>query len=529
MIETNEIRNGLLRVPERPGDGRRVSIETFSTMIAVSFGILCVFSRIGLEGKNIALVLNSLSISFFILFLPSILVPFLSPGNEKRERIWYLSYSFISIIGLAVAMFGGLCAQTAGVRVLPVYIVLGLGIFVAVLIRGIRNGDAVKSGVTLFFLFFSLWLVCLYWGFEYYSPLFREKIISGAYAHRDTLFHGDISSMIGTYGIPSTALDGLARLHYHTFSHRIYAPLSYLMGVDTITFYNMGLPILMVPLFFFSFLLFVREVDNFLGTHLPDHVSIDESNIRYWLLFGILFIHMIPYPIRYRFHHVGPNYSYILSPSYMMALTLTFLSLGVVFARINRGRDRASESKGDCLLFILFLPAMYLVVSMTKLSFAYLTGLLYLFLFFRLRLYKNRIHILSATAFFLAACILYWTEIRHMLTGEYYGVGQNVQWPLLRFFDYLFDSAAALFYIGVRIWIIRIRSVRDLREILRNRSALDVEILSFLVFVSFFPNYPYFQDFQNFMAYALILANFSNLYPLLFRRGEGCGEQAVSS
>ena len=47
----------------------------------------------------------------------------------------------------------------------------------------------------------------------------KEKIITGAWAHREAVFHASISEMIKTYSVVSTEIDGLVPLHNHFFSH----------------------------------------------------------------------------------------------------------------------------------------------------------------------------------------------------------------------------------------------------------------------------------------------------------------------
>jgi hypothetical protein len=88
-------------------------------------------------------------------------------------------------------------------------------------------------------------------------PLFSAKMYTWAdisnrlhngNIKQDTLFHVAIASMIKTYGVASTGLNGLVEIHYHTFSHRLFATLSELSGAPVVSVYGIAPHILFAPL-----------------------------------------------------------------------------------------------------------------------------------------------------------------------------------------------------------------------------------------------------------------------------------------
>lgn len=66
--------------------------------------------------------------------------------------------------------------------------------------------------------------------------------------HQDTLFHASVASMIKTYGMPSTGLNGLVPLHYHVLSNRIVAGLSELSGIGVLEVYGATPTVVFAPL-----------------------------------------------------------------------------------------------------------------------------------------------------------------------------------------------------------------------------------------------------------------------------------------
>ena len=135
-----------------------------------------------------------------------------------------------------------------------------------------KNYNQISIWLYMLFLLLGVCITSAYF-FEYYHPLMKEKIITGAWAHREPVFHATIAGMFKTYKVSSTGLDGLVPLYYHTFSHFIYGSLSSLLGISTITFYNINVPILIIPIFFLAFTFCVREVRKYYSLKLTNIYS----------------------------------------------------------------------------------------------------------------------------------------------------------------------------------------------------------------------------------------------------------------
>lgn len=82
---------------------------------------------------------------------------------------------------------------------------------------------------------------------HYADFLIIEKLRYGV-AHQDTLFHASVASMIKTYGVVSTGLNGLVGLEYHVLAHRFIAALSILAGLKTLETYGIAPILVLGPL-----------------------------------------------------------------------------------------------------------------------------------------------------------------------------------------------------------------------------------------------------------------------------------------
>lgn len=133
------------------------------------------------------------------------------------------------------------------------------------------------------------------------------------YAHQDTLFHASIASMIKTYGVASTGLQGLVRIQYHVLSHQFVAALSILSGVRVLETYGIVQVVLLCPML----LCIVTWCACRISPTGP------ALTVRTWLIVCALLILLKALPAEMWVF----NDTYFLSESYTLSLCLLVLAL----------------------------------------------------------------------------------------------------------------------------------------------------------------------------------------------------------
>lgn len=482
--------------------------ELFSAIIALISGVMAYLARLGFVNDGL-LISKSILISFLLIFSPYAIKMILS---KRWSKEWYFTDAFIILVCLAILVLAGRLCHALEINGSYMFALLGGGFFIAAVID--KNGiSRLRLNVPIFIIFiiFSVWVASVYWGHIQFSPLGKEKIITGAWPHRDMLMHASIAAMFNTYGIFCTGLDGLVPFPYHIMSHYVYGAMSALLCIDTVTFYNIAAPIIFIPLFFHCFILCVRATNSYYSTRLQVE-KVNESDIRYWILLFILFVHPIPFNIIGIYG--GETYQYLISTSYAFALTLTFILISIFFSVVDtfQRRGQLDVSKNTIIYFALFVPLLYLIISVTKFSFLYLIGISLGYLFIRLKLYRNMLLNLTAAgcicvvifvyAFFIAPIRVDAPTLNY---SAHIGLAEYYNSEIIGYFFFIYPS---LIYIGLRIHFMKLKSLTAFKQHYKNLDLLDIELLLILLIVSFVPPYPYFKGFQIYVACILILSNY---------------------
>ena len=81
--------------------------------------------------------------------------------------------------------------------------------------------------------------------------------------NRDALWFATIAGMFKTYNVSSNGLDGLVPLYYHVLSYYVAGSLSSLIGINTITFYHVAYPILIIPISLLAFIYCVKQTSKY--------------------------------------------------------------------------------------------------------------------------------------------------------------------------------------------------------------------------------------------------------------------------
>jgi hypothetical protein len=242
-----------------------------------------------------------------------------------------LGFSLVSSVFITILMLGGL--YTIIYIALPYHsltaLITAFVLAILPLTKFLHYPIALTSLAGLFLLM-SKWrqfeiknflalplMLAVVFGSTIYIDFEYARKLSTGNLNLDSLFHVAIAAMYKNYGIPSTGLDGLVAISYHTLSHKIMAGLSVLSGLDTMSTY--------AHLFFLlgPFLLVFSLAG--LAVQLNNKVSILSALIT---VAGLM-LAVITLPV---FSNVGFWDSYLTSESYLSSLALLVASLSGLFA-----------------------------------------------------------------------------------------------------------------------------------------------------------------------------------------------------
>ena len=468
-------------------------------------------SRLGLDNYG-ELIIKSIFVSFLLIYSPHFIKEIVL---NKVSKEWYLSKAFLIFVVMMILVFLGRISLFLDVDFSYTIAFLGGMVFFISIFSGRKEGNF-RNIIALSFLFilFGVWIIAAYCSKHYYHPLISEKIITGAYAHREAIFHASISGMFKTYGVSSTGLDGLVPLYYHTFAHFIFGSISGLLDISSIIFINLCVPIIFIPLFFYLFILCTINISSYFSLTLG-YRSISENDVKIWLTLFCMFAFVFPQKL------LPESIHYIVSPSYFMALLLTFIFISIVFSYLYVNYQITNYSLIKDYSFVAIMVILYLFISYTKISFLYIIGVLYLYIFIRFKLYNYLTHFLLLMGIISVSIYMYYKTIVPLQDSPHqsfnpsgpinipgnifltYYINELVRYPF-----YIYPS---LLFIGLKLCCKKINSFPSLMSMIKNREIIDIELLVLLIFISFIPPYDYFKGIQIYIAYLLILSH-QNLF-----------------
>jgi len=484
-------------------------------------------ARIHLADNPWLPVLQTLALGHFLVLLPATVRRF-APAVAARLT----SDAPLSLLGLSILACAGLSARNLGVPVLWPLMGLGL-VFWLVHAADILRAGSVPVVAWCGVVTISVWVAGHAWGCGYQTTSLLGRIADGT-ASNDVLYHASVSNMIGTYGVPSTGLDGLPPIRYHVGSHWLFAQISALLRMEPWLFYQLGYPILVIPFIIQALLGFAIDLRAFLcRERAPWSLAHDGC---FWLVFVAAFTGVSSAFAGY----VGwerPNL--LISESYGVATALVFLlgSAGLpVVAGLRADWQRKTTKTlgfGHGLTLVAALPLLMGLVGWFKVSYmAVLFGTI-CYVLVRLRLYRSPMAVLSVL---LQLAMGAWVAT----AGSDGGNSTSMQlfsfvrqwvlrdeppatWPL-RTLGFLGLHFLWLWvFLAWRLWQSGVRSLRDLRVAWVRRSLLDVELVAVLALVAALPglllNIPggsayYFSDIQRWVACTFLLASLGQRPPV---------------
>ena len=483
----------------REEDSRETGVLV-ATVLAVVLALIYWISRIGFDNA-VGPIATTLGLSLFLVAVPLEIAKLL---RRNGRDAWWSSQSFAAIACIAASMSAGMIARNTGVRIAIGFVVIGFAAALWNLFRWLGRGSVSRSiGLVILATAFAVWCAGVVWGSRYKMPLFWETLSLNSNIHHDTFYYASMANMLDTYGVPTTGLDGIPLIRYHFGSTWLYAQWAHLLGSDVLTFYSLGYPVIVLPVFFASLLLFAAK----LGASLRD-------DWRAWLVLVAATVSFVPTDALEGITIWNSNA--LISESYLIGMALLFFVMGtcVAFWRKTKAEQRNASS----LLFALgFVPVAIVILGLLKISLMILAVGLAIYLAWRYGLYRRGIVIGSVIVSIVAfLCTFTLVSLPAQNTGisplDFMRFNTAEGWQQ---FFFLFHFLWTCVYIGVRMWEERAYDFATFKAAFRAGRLIDAEAVAVLAILGFLPgavfsiyggSAVYFSDVQRWIALAFIMA-----------------------
>jgi len=495
----------------------RTVVACHCALIALFLTLVSALCRTGF-GIDLHRLIDILGLSLFLLLLPDSFLYW-----KRHQTAWYSSDAAILLYGILMVILGGTIQGQGGLRILPGFVIAGFLFLFVQLYRYLRYCS--RSALSLVFVFFlGIWMAGTLWTFEHeLSPLFLEGLVFG-WGHPDTAFHASLSSMMSTYSMASTGLDGIPHVAYHFGSHWVFAQFSKILNVNSLYFYNVAYLIICPPLLLKSCLTFILDVRKSLRLSM-----IGLEGGLFWFIFSAAFIGFIPFTLLNDMTNVS---SYLfLSESYGFAFGLTFLVGSLLIYFITSRSSNARWTLSSYLFVLIVLPLLVGAIGISKISSAIVFSGVGCYLFYRCRLGRRTIYWISGFLCLGAAGLAYFKckdfEATHfaLKISPLHFLRWHVEDDVRPFFPLIYYCWSNL-YIYFRLREEKIQTWQDLKHKIQDGTFLDVEAVFIIAWLGFIPGallYIYggsalfFSNIQNWVSLAMFLALLPRFYSLMPR------------
>jgi hypothetical protein len=485
----------------------RETIAVGATVSATVLAAIYWISRIGFANP-VAPVVEALGLSLFLIVTPLWISRWI---RDDDSGDWWASQPLLGLACVVLTVLAGVIAGHTGLNAGVVIAATGIGLGAWTLARWFRRGRILTSlafiaGASVF----TVWCAGVIWGSRYKMPLFWETMSFNGNLHHDPFYLSAMANMLETYGVPTTGLDGIPAIHYHFGSPWMFAKWGHLIGVDTLTFYSLGYPVVVLPLFFASLLLLTAELRAAFGASSRAWL---RGDWRVWLVFLAATAGLIP--TRALDALAVWNSNAFISESYLIAMAIMFLVFGIAVRFWRADVRRSRETMSSWGFLIEFLPLTIALLGFLKISQMMLSLGLAAYLFVRLRFYRRPVAVASIAATLVLSMISYRiVSLPEHDTGlsplhfMRFDAAQGWQqfFPLIHFLW-------TWVYIGMRIWEEGARDWSGLITLLKSRRLIDAEILAVFAILAFLPgeivsihggSAVYFSDAQRWLALSFI-------------------------
>ncbi|MEA2016444.1 MAG: DUF4214 domain-containing protein, partial [Actinomycetota bacterium] len=312
-----------------------------------------------------------------------------------------------------------------------------------------------------------------------------------------------------------TGLHDTVYLSYHYLSHWVFAQFSKLLEVNTLKFYEIGYPVIFLPLFFKLFLLAIKKLSCRTGSFVRSWL--------FWLLMIVIFTGLFPKFILERFFI--SNFI-IVSESYNLSIIIALF----VFLMIAFFKSRDSEGRiflySRYSFFIILLPLMIFLMGMTKSSTMVIFVIILFYLFIRYECYKEVIYNISAVLIlavtFLSLKITTQTgintsefELFHFFNVVIQKRNESLIWPVTLIFFIILYFFWSIMFIALEKMNLKINGSGSLIENFKKKRTVKMEVVMLLCAAGIIPGLflkiaggsaNYFSELQKWVSIILILA-----------------------
>ena len=498
-------------------DAKRYTIIFFSSLLAIVLSCIYFISRFGFHNP-LSPIVKTLLLSFYIICFPGFYKYLSSIIDIPYNKSYFSSDSFLTLTNFFMVLLVAYFSPFLSYSIFYIFGFMGFLFFMVVVIKWLSSNSLRYNFLfLLIFAIFSVWMAAHIWGKGYQTPLIVENIIFDN-VHIDTIYHAAIAGMIKTYGVPSTGIYGIVFRPYHFGSHWIFAQLSKLLNMHVVDFYQLAYPLIFIPFLLQSFLFFALDLKKYFP--LEDTNFSQRKVIIFWLVFFILLMDCIPaagLALRNGLHTI--------SESYVVALIFFFsaLTLGIYSFNNNFNFVDNDHFLKKFISYIFVLPVLTAIITLSKVSVGYLVLCLCVYLFIKMKLYKDKIFTIS-----MIFTMLVTINILFLINKGQLGLKMQVLNTIIYFTTpplfYIFHYLFSLLYIAYRIYDKNIVTVKDLAINLEKNKILDVEIIALLCIAGSLPfiffketggGEFYFTDVQNVVVVPFLLANLDKIYNLL--------------
>jgi hypothetical protein len=490
----------------------------------VSFGLIILYAlaRMGFD-NSLHHFSGVLGINFFLLLSP-LIAQLVAPRTETSGRSGMLTLTSVCLVILV-----SFIAPFIGHWISTVLVIAGYIFFVIASLVFFKSNKIGRFLILLFFAgLFGVWLFGRVYS-SYHSPLALENLTIGVISH-DTFYHSSIMEMIKSFGIPSTGLNGTPYLPYHWGSHWILSRFSILLDASSIEIYNLVYPSLFLCLFFKGLLGFAYDL--FLLKTKRDNTNIIPG-ITFWVVFMVFNIGFLPSAFLANWANWE---TWIESESYSIGLLYFFLLASFTLYLFSRWKEHQSLklNRAYFLLLAVLLPLLGLI----KISILVIAIALLIYLFFKLRFFKDWIIIVT-----VILTLVFSFYILKITASTYTTNEENDNFFLFHFLKtWTLEGWRGLFYyihyfFTILYIVLRIRDLKptliSAKEYFFTNKILDIEILILISIVGLLPaslfqidggSAYYFTDIQArisgaFLLYYILKDQFSERRFLQFTTG----------
>jgi len=333
------------------------------SLISIFLALMFCIGRTGFDQNSVKDIYPFIGISFFILFLPDFVWRTFPNKLFSHERLWYGSYAIIFLIGLISVTAIGFLSPSLPFNPLSILIFAVSVFFILNLGSLILNPDQRPSIFKVLLVFvFSMWIAGNLWGRVYGHPLFIERLmVGGGRIGADTLAMSAFSHILKTYNIASTGLDGLPYYSYHFGSVWIFAQFSNLLKVIPLRFYQLGYPVIFIPLLFQSLFILSRTVRELSSKNLFHDV---KNSVWEWLFLAIIFAGILPTRI---IKLVYSENFMLVSESYVVGVTFSFIFVSITLAFFRSWNEKNRLKPWNLFFLYLLVPCFIGILGWMKL------------------------------------------------------------------------------------------------------------------------------------------------------------------